>query len=352
MITYNNIEVSFGDFVAIPNLNLEIKEGDFFTFLGPSGCGKTTALRTLAGLEQPSAGTILIDGKDVTGLPSHKRDLRLVFQNYALFPTMTVFDNIAFGLKVAKTSKSEIEDRVREIAKEVNLTDEQLQKNVAALSGGQQQRVAIARALVVRPKILLLDEPLSNLDARLRHSLRGQLKDLQEHFGITTIYVTHDQEEALVMSDKIAVMNAGSIEQLGTPRELYADSATEFVCTFLGDANRLQSEQIRSLVPALAAKTENLDSMYLRVEKLHIQAAGQPLAAGQLTIPGTVVKASYQGTFTSYTIDAREHGMLKAIVKEDDRSVFAPGDAVDLIFNPENILCYDGTTGAAKPVGF
>lgn len=234
MITYNNIEVSFGDFVAIPNLNLEIKEGDFFTFLGPSGCGKTTALRTLAGLEQPSAGTILIDGKDVTGLPSHKRDLGLVFQNYALFPTMTVFDNIAFGLKVAKTSKSEIEDRVREIAKEVNLTDEQLQKNVAALSGGQQQRVAIARALVVRPKILLLDEPLSNLDARLRHSLRGQLKDLQEHFGITTIYVTHDQEEALVMSDKIAVMNAGSIEQLGTPRELYADSATEFVCTFLG----------------------------------------------------------------------------------------------------------------------
>ncbi|MHC6222335.1 ABC transporter ATP-binding protein [Arthrobacter sp. MMS24-S77] len=239
MITFENVEIRFGDFVALPEYQLTVEEGEFFTLLGPSGCGKSTALRALAGFIAPSRGDIRIGGKRVTHLPSHRREIGMVFQSYALFPTLSVWENIAFGLKVAKVSKAETAERVREIAREVNLSDEQLGKSVTELSGGQQQRVAIARALVLRPKILLLDEPLSNLDAKLRHQLRAQLKDLQQQFGITTVYVTHDQDEALTMSDRIAVMNNGRIEQVGTPREVYTRSATEFVCNFVGDANKL-----------------------------------------------------------------------------------------------------------------
>ncbi|WP_396134562.1 ABC transporter ATP-binding protein [Cellulomonas sp. ATA003] len=218
MIRYEDIEVTYGDFVAIPQLNLQIEEGEFFTLLGPSGCGKTTALRTLAGFVEPSAGDIYVDGKAVTRLPSDKRRVGMVFQNYALFPSMDVWENIAFGLKVRKVGKSERERLVRDVAHRVDLSETQLEKNLAELSGGQQQRVAIARALVLQPKILLLDEPLSNLDAKLRHQLRGQLKGLQAEFGITTVYVTHDQDEALTMSDRIAVFNTGRVEQVGTLR--------------------------------------------------------------------------------------------------------------------------------------
>ncbi|MBA4101520.1 MAG: ABC transporter ATP-binding protein, partial [Arthrobacter sp.] len=205
MIRLDNIEVSFGDFTAIPSLDLHVLPGEFFTLLGPSGCGKTTALRTLAGFIQPSRGTVHVDGKDVTRLPSDKRQVGMVFQNYALFPSMSVWENIAFGLRVRKEKPADSDRLVRDIARRVELSDEQLSKNVAELSGGQQQRVAVARALVLRPKILLLDEPLSNLDAKLRHQLRQQLKDLQSEFGITTVYVTHDQDEALAMSDRVAV---------------------------------------------------------------------------------------------------------------------------------------------------
>ncbi|MCC3271045.1 ABC transporter ATP-binding protein, partial [Arthrobacter sp. zg-Y809] len=247
MIRYDNIEVSFDDFVAIPKLDLEIQEGEFFTLLGPSGCGKTTALRTLAGFISPSAGDVFVDGKRVTHLSSDKRSIGMVFQNYALFPSMNVWENIAFGLKVRKDSKSDTARLVAEIAGQMELSDEQLQKNVAELSGGQQQRVAIARALVLKPKILLLDEPLSNLDAKLRVQLRGQLKDLQSQFGITTVYVTHDQDEALTMSDRIAVFNKGVVEHVGPPAEIYERSATEFVCNFIGDINVLDEELVRRL---------------------------------------------------------------------------------------------------------
>ena len=181
MIRLDNIEVTFGDFTAIPNLDLHVRPGEFFTLLGPSGCGKTTALRTLAGFIQPARGTVRVDGKDVTRLSSDKRQVGMVFQNYALFPSMSVWENIAFGLRVRKEKTADSDRLVRDIARRVELSDEQLAKNVAELSGGQQQRVAVARALVLRPKILLLDEPLSNLDAKLRHQLRQQLKDLQKH---------------------------------------------------------------------------------------------------------------------------------------------------------------------------
>ena len=219
MVKFENIEIKYGDFVAIENLNLDIKEGEFFTFLGPSGCGKTTSLRALVGFLSPSKGKVYVGDKDVTNLPVEKR-------------------NIAFGMKVKKASKTEIDQKVHEVAAKIKITESQLKKNVSDLSGGQQQRVALARAIVLEPKILCLDEPLSNLDAKLRIDMRMELKRLQKELGITTLYVTHDQEEALTLSDRIAVFNNGYVEQVGTPYEIYNESKSEFVCDFIGDINR------------------------------------------------------------------------------------------------------------------
>ena len=221
MIEFKNVEIRYGDFVAIECLNLNIEAGEFFTFLGPSGCGKTTSLRALVGFLTPTKGEIMVDGKNVVPMAVVRREIGMVFQSYALFPTMTVYENIAFGLKVKKTPKDQIEKKVREVAEKIKINDAQLQKNVAELSGGQQQRVALARAIVLEPKILCLDEPLSNLDAKLRIGLRGELKRLQKDLGITTLYVTHDQEEALTLSDRIAVFNNGYIEQVGAPYDIY-----------------------------------------------------------------------------------------------------------------------------------
>lgn len=224
MIEFKNIEIKYGDFTAIRDLNLTIEDGEFFTFLGPSGCGKTTTLRSLVGFLEPSSGQILVDGQDITHMPVEKRNIGMVFQSYALFPTMTVYENLAFGLKVKKLPAAEIDKKVREVAKIIEIKDEQLVRNVSELSGGQQQRVALARAIVLEPKILCLDEPLSNLDAKLRVGLRSELKRLQKTLGITTLYVTHDQEEALTLSDRIAVFNNGFVEQVGRPFDIYNHS--------------------------------------------------------------------------------------------------------------------------------
>lgn len=268
LIQFNNLQIVFDKFVAIENLNLNIKKGEFFTLLGPSGCGKTTTLRSLVGFIKPTKGSIVVDGEDITNKPVEKRSIGMVFQSYALFPTMNVYENIAFGLKVQKYSKEQINKRVHEIAEIVELNQEQLIKKVSDLSGGQQQRVAIARALAMSPKILVLDEPLSNLDAKLRKQLRVELKRLQKDFGITMIYVTHDQEEALTMSDRIAVFNNGVIEQVGTPEEIYNHSKTEFVCNFIGDVNVIASDIVRKIVE----ETKSLLSLdkvsYIRTEKL------------------------------------------------------------------------------------
>ena len=247
MIKLNNIVVKFGDFTALHSITVHVKEGEFFTFLGPSGCGKTTTLRTLTGFIEPASGSVVVKDRDITHVPIEERNIGIVFQSYALFPTMTVYDNIAFGLKLKKLKKKEIDQKVREIARKVDLSDEQLAKAVSQLSGGQQQRVAIARALVTGPAIICMDEPLSNLDAKLRVQLRNELKKMQKDFGITTIYVTHDQEEALTLSDRIAVFNKGVIEQIGNPNEVYNHSATEFVCNFIGDINRLSDAVVAQL---------------------------------------------------------------------------------------------------------
>lgn len=248
MIKISNIEIKFGDFIAIKDLSMEVQKGEFFTFLGPSGCGKTTTLRAIAGFITPAKGKIEVDEEDITYKPIEKRGIGMVFQSYALFPTMSVEENIIFGLKENKWSREDIRIRLAEVAAMVNLTPEQLKKNVSQLSGGQQQRVAIARTLALRPKIIVLDEPLSNLDARLRMQLRVELKKIQSASGVTMIYVTHDQEEALTLSDRIAVFNNGCIEQIGTPREVYYHPQSEFVAGFIGDSSRLTSDIARRLV--------------------------------------------------------------------------------------------------------
>ena len=344
MIRLDNIEVSFGDFTAIPNLDLHVLPGEFFTLLGPSGCGKTTALRTLAGFIQPSSGTVQVDGKDVTRLPSDKRQVGMVFQNYALFPSMSVWENIAFGLRVRKEKPADSDRLVRDIARRVELSDEQLSKNVAELSGGQQQRVAVARALVLRPKILLLDEPLSNLDAKLRHQLRQQLKDLQSEFGITTVYVTHDQDEALAMSDRVAVFNKGVVEQVGTPQEIYDHSATEFVCNFIGDSSALTPEFVAELNRLSGAGLSPDANSYLRVEKASLSPATEGGAA--VGLPGTVVSRTYHGLHSRYVV--RSHGAeIRLLVQEDGVVHPDAGSETTLYVQPEHILQYHPGTGAA-----
>jgi iron(III) transport system ATP-binding protein len=235
-VVLENINKKFGTFHAVRNLELEIKEGEFFTFLGPSGCGKTTTLRMIAGFYYPSTGSIKFGGRDVTKVVPEKRNTGMVFQNYALFPHMTVFENVAFGLKVRKMASLQIKQKVNAALKKVRL-DSYSNWQVSQLSGGQQQRVALARALVIEPDILLLDEPLSNLDARLRDDMRTEILRLQKEYNITTIYVTHDQTEALSMSDRIAVFNFGECQQIGTPKEIYNQPVNDFVASFIGETN-------------------------------------------------------------------------------------------------------------------
>lgn len=240
-INLENVQKTFGKVIAVDQLNLQIREGEFFTFLGPSGCGKTTTLRMIAGFYYPTKGIVRFGEKDMTRVPPEKRNTGMVFQNYALFPHMTVFENVAFGLKVRKIPTTEIKNRVHDVLEKVRLGTFS-NRQVSQLSGGQQQRVALARALVIEPEILLLDEPLSNLDAKLRDEMRTEILRLQRDYHITTIYVTHDQAEALSMSDRIAVFNNGVCHQIGTPFEIYNEPANDFVAQFIGEINFIPFE--------------------------------------------------------------------------------------------------------------
>ena len=235
---------TYGDFVAVRDLSLVAASGEFFTILGPSGSGKTTTLMMIAGFTQPSSGVVSIDGRDVTRKPPQARDIGMVFQNYALFPHLTVFDNLAFPLRVRRVQKPKIEEQVRRMLELVRL-EELAARLPQQLSGGQQQRVALARALIFQPRLVLLDEPLGALDKKLRSQMQSEIKQLQQRLNLTVVYITHDQEEALTMSDKVAVMNRGRIEQLGTPRELYERPANRFVADFLGEANFLSARVVR-----------------------------------------------------------------------------------------------------------
>jgi len=298
MIKLKDITIKYGDFVAMEDLALNIKEGEFFSFLGPSGSGKTTILRSITGFVQPSEGDIYIEDQNITNLPIEKRGIGIVFQSYALFPTMNVYENIAYGLRVRKEKKEEIHNKVLEIAKKIDLDESHLYKKVTELSGGQQQRVAIARAMITKPKILCLDEPLSNLDAKLRQKLRSELKALQREFGITTIYVTHDQEEALTLSDRIAVFDNGLLHQVGTPEEIYNNPKTEFVANFIGEVNKLDPVKF-----AKDTKYENLNkdtNVYLLIHEI----SDIPIKDG-LSLDGNIIAKEYFGYYIKYTLETK-----------------------------------------------
>lgn len=337
MIEFKDIEIKYNDFTAVSHLNLRIREGEFFTLLGPSGCGKTTTLRSLVGFVSPTRGSIYVGGKDITHLPVEKRDISMVFQSYALFPTLNVYENIAFGLKVKKLPKAQVEAEVTAIAQKVDLSSEQLRKKVSELSGGQQQRVAIARALVLKPGILVLDEPLSNLDASLRVQLRNELKSLQKKFGITTIYVTHDQEEALTLSDRIAVFNRGVVEQVGTPHEIYSHSATEFVCNFIGDINKLDSAILKKVSAAANRPFDLSKAAYLRTEKVHISPPEGK--EGFVKMKASVLETEYYGLYTKYTFES-DGTLFKKVEIEDGRNRLVKGNEMDIYIHPDDILQY------------
>jgi putative spermidine/putrescine transport system ATP-binding protein len=270
-LVVTDVRKAFETFVALHGVSLEIQRGEFVTLLGPSGCGKTTTLNVIAGFLEPDGGEIAIAGRPMKGVPSHKRNLGMVFQNYALFPHLTVFDNIAFGLKMRRVERAEIARRVDRALALVRMPGLE-RRYPKQLSGGQQQRVALARALVIEPAILLLDEPLSNLDAKLREEMRVELREIQKEVGITTVFVTHDQEEALVMSDRIAVMNRGVVEQIGTPAEIYERPATPFVAQFVGESNWFRGHVEKSAGGIITVKTE--EGMLVRAHSSRAWGAG------------------------------------------------------------------------------
>jgi iron(III) transport system ATP-binding protein len=335
LIELKNITVNYGDFTAVEGLNLSIRQGEFFTFLGPSGCGKTTILRTLVGFIAPATGVIEVNGKELTRIPVEKRKIGIVFQNYALFPSMNIFENIAFGLKVAKFSREEINRKVKEVIRKVDLKEDQLARNVSELSGGQQQRVALARAIVMEPEILCLDEPLSNLDAKLRVGLRGELKRLQRDLGITTLYVTHDQEEALTLSDRIAVFNKGKVEQVGTPDEIYNHSATEFVCDFIGDINRLSPALVEEAARQSGNVLEGNKKSFIRIERMGTAQTGR----SNVVFEGVIADREYYGIYTKYTFNVQGNN-LKCIEKNDGSASFNPGEKRNLYFNFDDVMLF------------
>lgn len=350
-VQLEGVTKNFGSFRAVDEIDLNIASGEFFTMLGPSGCGKTTTLRMIAGFEQPSSGRVKIDGVDVAGEPAYKRPTNTVFQSYALFPHMTLEENVAFGLKRKKVGKDEINRRVAQELERVGLAREAKRKP-AQLSGGQQQRVALARALVNLPKVLLLDEPLGALDLKLRKALQVELKKIQEDVGITFIYVTHDQEEALTMSDRIAVMNQGRIEQCAGPEEVYERPSTTFVAGFIGVSNLMPAEiegsgsvKIKggpTVASADASKFGSEDSIFavVRPEKLEVSAPGQG-PSDRPGIEGVVESSLFLGTATQLGVEIAGDSKLTVLVpnaSEHDRvRLPEPGSRVHLSWEPEHM---------------
>jgi len=346
----------FGDFVAVDALDLDIGEGEFFTLLGPSGCGKTTTLRMIAGFEQPSEGQIQIAGGDVAGLPPYKRPTNTVFQSYALFPHMNVSENVAFGLKRKRVAAPEARDRVAKELERVGLADEASRKP-AQLSGGQQQRVALARALVNLPKVLLLDEPLGALDLKLRKGLQLELKRIQRDVGITFVYVTHDQEEALTMSDRIAVMNRGQIEQIGAPEDVYERPTTSFVAGFIGVSNLMPAAIESANGSGARVKLEagvELDApspdgigagercyAVVRPEKLHVSRKEEATRDGWPSVEGTVESSVYLGTSTQIVVRLAGDVPMTVLVPNADEAergrLPGGGAPVRLSWAPEHI---------------
>ena len=335
----------FGSFRAVDGINLTIPAGKFFSLLGPSGCGKTTTLRMVAGFEQPTSGEVLLDGVDMAGRPPNKRNVNTVFQSYALFPHLKVFDNVAFGLRRAQVDRAEVKKRVGEILEQVELS-RYASRKPAQLSGGQQQRVALARALVLKPAVLLLDEPLGALDAKLRRQLQLEIKALQEQVSITFLYVTHDQEEAITMSDHIAVMNAGHVEQVASPREIYEEPATAFVANFLGVSNLLEARangpsgqgvalelghgiSVEALRGDVAARGEV--KVVIRPERVKVEPAG---AAGSNRIAAVLTRSVYMGNGVKVIMRLVSGQSIVALLQRPD------GEAIPSWDPGMQVTCY------------
>ena len=350
MIILTNLRKQYGDFVAVENTTLNVKKGEFLTFLGSSGCGKTTTLRMIAGFEDPTEGSILIGGKHAEHLPPNKREVNTVFQNYALFPHLTIRENIAFGLKLQKVKKAEIKERVENIIKLVKL-EEHADKSPDQLSGGQKQRVAIARAIVNNPKVLLLDEPLGALDLKLRKEMQLELKQLQRELEITFIYVTHDQEEALTMSDRIVVMNKGRIEQVGTAHEIYERPQTKFVAQFIGETNLFEDVEIlekngNDYVVAIGSEKVSTDSMkdFKPGEKVHISIRPENMKLSRTPMEGresiavTYDSNIYVGNISKFVVFTDQGRRLTASEFSEDAGTFNKGDKVYINWIPERAV--------------
>jgi spermidine/putrescine transport system ATP-binding protein len=363
-VRLEHVTKRFGDFTAVREMELDIPRGEFFTMLGPSGCGKTTTLRMVAGFEDPTEGRVLLSGEDVTSLPAFKRPTNTVFQSYALFPHRSVEQNVAFGLQRKKVDKDEIRRRVGEELERVGLAGE-AKRRPAQLSGGQQQRVALARALVNRPEVLLLDEPLGALDLKLRKQLQVELKRIQRDVGITFVYVTHDQEEALTMSDRIAVMNKGVVEQVADPETVYERPGTTFVAGFIGVSNLMPGEVLSSNGAGTQMRLDAgptvkaLDSggvsagerahAVVRPEKLELHQAGASAEGGRPSVEGQVESSLYLGTATQMVVKLGDGTRMTVLVPNADaearRDLPAAGDAARLSWSDENIhIVREGTT--------
>jgi ABC-type Fe3+/spermidine/putrescine transport system ATPase subunit len=350
-VELKGVTLTYGPFIAVKNVDLSIAKGSFVTLLGPSGCGKTTILRSIAGLVTPEKGEITVAGRRINDVPIHERNIGLVFQNYALFPHKTVFDNVAFGLKYRKVAKPEIARKVKKALDMVRLPGVE-KKLPSELSGGQQQRIALARAIVIEPDVLLLDEPLSALDANLREEMRTELKIIQREVGITTIFVTHDQEEALAMSDDIVVMNHGVIEQKGSPEEVYRTPRSRFVASFLGQSNLLPGE-VKSIADGMARialqnglllsaaapaslKPHSKVTVVIRAQRVGVE---RPEATGDNQLTGRIASTSYLGGSAVYMIDC--NGLtLQAIAMIEDK-VFREGDEVRIAITLADCVLLD-----------
>lgn len=335
VVELENIGISFDDEVILDDLCLSIKDGEFVTFLGPSGCGKTTTLRIIAGFTQPDTGEVIIDGNRMNGVPPYKRQVNTIFQRYALFPHLNVYENVAFGLRVNKVNKKEIDERVTAMLKSVNLSGFE-RRQIHSLSGGQQQRVAIARALVNNPKILLLDEPLGALDLKLRKDMQIELKNIQQQLGITFIFVTHDQEEALSMSDTVVVMNEGKIQQIGSPEDIYNEPKNAFVADFIGESNILDGIMREDkLVEMFGHKFECVDTGFDKNESVDVVVRPEDIdvvseSEGQLS--GVVSSITFKGVHYEIIVDIND---FKWMIQSTDSP--AVGDRIGISIPPQDI---------------
>ncbi len=332
-IRFESVSRFFGEVKAVDQVDLEIRDGEFFSMLGPSGSGKTTCLRMIAGFDRPTSGKILLYGQDVSDLPPYERDVNTVFQDYALFPHMTVGDNIAYGLMVKKVAKAERMKRAEDMLDLVQLSGF-VNRKPSQLSGGQRQRVALARALINHPKVLLLDEPLGALDLKLRQQMQVELKSIQQRVGITFIFVTHDQEEALTMSDRIAVFSQGKIEQIGTPSEVYEHPASQFVAGFVGTSNLISGETAKRI-------TGSEQTFSVRPEKIHLGSQNESTANNMYSIDGKIREVIYLGLYTRYLVEIAP-GLDLVVVSQNLKTTSADvhsakGSAVRLSWHKDHI---------------